>query len=135
MSRTEGIFQFTKYCTYIPRHTSTYVHACIHAYNAHTRARNHPLACPLTHPLYRLLSPSPTYAQGRKFDKTGKRSEWWDKNTVDGFTKKAQCISDQFSTYTIHGDKKVSGELTLGEDIADSGGYYPPPPSILFCFA
>jgi len=60
--------------------------------------------------------------QGRKFDNTGKRSEWWDTNTVDGFTKKAQCISDQFSGYTIHGDKKVSGELTLGEDIADSGG-------------
>ena len=35
---------------------------------------------------------------------------------------KAKCISDQFSGYTIHGDKKVSGELTLGEDIADSGG-------------
>jgi len=60
--------------------------------------------------------------QGRKFNELGKRSEWWDKRTVDGFKQKAQCISDQFSSYTIHGDKKVSGELTLGEDIADSGG-------------
>lgn len=60
--------------------------------------------------------------QGRKFDKTGKRSEWWDSKTVDNFKQKAQCISDQFGTYTIHGDKKVNGELTLGEDIADSGG-------------
>ena len=41
---------------------------------------------------------------------------------MKGFEQKAQCISDQFSSYTIHGDKKVSGELTLGEDIADSGG-------------
>jgi hypothetical protein len=37
--------------------------------------------------------------------------------TVDNFKQKAQCISDQFGTYTIHGDKKVNGELTLGEDI------------------
>ena len=60
--------------------------------------------------------------QGRKFDKTGKRVEWWDEHTVDGFKSKAQCISDQYGGYTIHGDKKVSGDLTLGEDIADAGG-------------
>ena len=60
--------------------------------------------------------------QGRKFDKTGRRVEWWDEHTVDGFKSKAQCISDQYGGYTIHGDKKVSGELTLGEDIADAGG-------------
>ena len=45
--------------------------------------------------------------QGRKFDRTGKRAEWWDPKTVENFKSKAQCISDQYSGYTIHGDKKV----------------------------
>ena len=64
--------------------------------------------------------------QGRKFDKTGMRAEWWDAKTVDGFTQEAECISDQYGGYTIHGDKKVSGKLTLGEVSFPSL----PPPSI-----
>jgi len=59
--------------------------------------------------------------QGRKFDATGERRKWWDKETENNFDTRAKCISDQFSGYTLHG-KPVSGELTLGEDIADGGG-------------
>lgn len=59
--------------------------------------------------------------EGRKFDSTGRRHEWWNKETVLAFKDKAKCIKDQFGGYTLHG-KPVSGKLTLGEDIADAGG-------------
>ena len=38
------------------------------------------------------------------------------------FEKRASCISDQYSTYTIIDDIKINGKLTLGEDVADLGG-------------
>ena len=38
------------------------------------------------------------------------------------FVKRASCISDQYSTYTIIDDIKINGKLTLGEDVADVGG-------------
>jgi len=36
--------------------------------------------------------------------------------------KRASCISNQYSTYTIIDDIKINGKLTLGEDTADLGG-------------
>jgi len=59
--------------------------------------------------------------EGRQYDAKGMRHEWWDSKTVKNFDDRAQCINDQFSSYTLDG-KPVSGKLTLGEDIADSGG-------------
>ena len=38
------------------------------------------------------------------------------------FVKRASCISDQYSTYTIVDGIKINGKLTLGEDMADLGG-------------
>jgi putative endopeptidase len=36
--------------------------------------------------------------------------------------KRASCISDQYSHYTVVYDIKINGKLTLGEDTADLGG-------------
>jgi endothelin-converting enzyme/putative endopeptidase len=60
--------------------------------------------------------------QGRKFDAKGNLRDWWTEDDGKEFVKRASCISDQYSTYTIIDDIKINGKLTLGEDVADLGG-------------
>jgi predicted metalloendopeptidase len=66
--------------------------------------------------------------EGRKFDGTGKLTDWWAADAVTKFEGAAKCVSDQYDGYQIlpaDGDKpavKVDGGLTLGENIADLGG-------------
>jgi predicted metalloendopeptidase len=58
---------------------------------------------------------------GRQYDANGELHDWWSPATVEGFKKGSQCISDLFSSFSVKG-RHVNGDLTLGEDIADSGG-------------
>jgi putative endopeptidase len=60
--------------------------------------------------------------EGRQFDAQGNLRDWWTDEDGKEFVKRASCISDQYSTYTIIDDIKVNGKLTLGEDVADLGG-------------
>jgi len=60
--------------------------------------------------------------EGRQFDATGNLKDWWTPEDAKEFEKRAACISDQYSTYTIVDDIKINGKLTLGEDTADLGG-------------
>ncbi|MEP6536696.1 MAG: M13 family metallopeptidase [Bryobacteraceae bacterium] len=60
--------------------------------------------------------------EGRQFDAKGNLRDWWTKKDAAEFTKRATCISDQYSQYTIIDDIKINGKLTLGEDVADLGG-------------
>jgi endothelin-converting enzyme/putative endopeptidase len=60
--------------------------------------------------------------EGRQFDAHGNLSDWWTEEDAKEFVKRASCISDQYSTYTIIDDIKINGKLTLGEDVADLGG-------------
>ncbi len=60
--------------------------------------------------------------QGRKFDPTGKLSEWWEPQVSAKFEERAKCVSDLYSTYEVQPGLKLNGELTLGENIADLGG-------------
>ncbi len=60
--------------------------------------------------------------EGRQFDGDGNLRDWWTKNDAESFEKRAQCIRDQYSQYTIVDDIKINGKLTSGEDIADLGG-------------
>jgi endothelin-converting enzyme/putative endopeptidase len=60
--------------------------------------------------------------EGRQFDAHGNLSDWWTEADGKEFVKRASCISDQYSTYTIIDDIKINGKLTLGEDVADLGG-------------
>ena len=63
---------------------------------------------------------------GRHYDETGNFTDWWNNETVEAFTEKAQCFIDQYHEFTVSGpgDKPihVNGRLTLGENIADAGG-------------
>jgi putative endopeptidase len=60
--------------------------------------------------------------EGRQFDAQGNLRDWWTDEDGKEFVKRASCISDQYSTYTIIDDIKINGKLTLGEDVADLGG-------------
>jgi endothelin-converting enzyme/putative endopeptidase len=60
--------------------------------------------------------------EGRQFDAQGNLRDWWTAEDGKEFVKRASCISDRYSTYTIIDDIKINGKLTLGEDVADLGG-------------
>jgi putative endopeptidase len=60
--------------------------------------------------------------EGRQFDAQGNLRDWWTPDDEKEFVKRATCISDQYSTYTIIDDIKINGKLTLGENVADVGG-------------
>jgi endothelin-converting enzyme/putative endopeptidase len=60
--------------------------------------------------------------QGRQFDAQGNLRDWWTEADAQEFNKRAACISDQYSSYTVVDDVKINAKLTLGEDVADLGG-------------
>ncbi len=60
--------------------------------------------------------------EGRKFDAKGNLADWWTEADAKEFEKRAACIADQYSAYTVAGDVHLNGQLTLGENAADNGG-------------
>lgn len=59
--------------------------------------------------------------QGRLFDVSGNMVEWWSPEDNEKFKALASTVVSQFGQYESHG-KKVNGDLTQGENIADIGG-------------
>ncbi|KAK3044150.1 hypothetical protein LTS18_002044, partial [Coniosporium uncinatum] len=62
---------------------------------------------------------------GRKYDKEGRFTEWWDNQTISNYESKVQCFVQQYDNFTVagpDGSLNVDGDLTLGENIADAGG-------------
>ena len=60
--------------------------------------------------------------QGRQFDEVGNLKEWWTPGIDRIFDEKAQCLVNQYSSYTVAGGTPINGKLTLGENLADLGG-------------
>jgi endothelin-converting enzyme/putative endopeptidase len=60
--------------------------------------------------------------EGSQFDAAGNLRNWWTDADRREFEKRAQCVVDQFSGYTVIDDIKINGKLTNGEDLADLGG-------------
>jgi len=60
--------------------------------------------------------------EGSQFDGQGNLRMWWTDADRKEFETRAQCVSDQYSGYTVIDDIKINGKLTNGEDIADLGG-------------
>ena len=60
--------------------------------------------------------------QGRKYDKTGRLSDWWTAEDVKRFKVGTDKVVAQYGAYEPVAGKKVNGELTLGENIADLAG-------------
>jgi len=60
--------------------------------------------------------------EGRQFDAKGNLHDWWTATDASEFQKRSDCVSDEYSQFTIVDDIKINGKLTMGEDIADLGG-------------
>lgn len=61
---------------------------------------------------------------GRKFNKHGELGkQWWTNSSLVAFKNRSQCMVDQYSKYKVRGEYPINGKLTLGENIADNGGF------------
>ena len=60
--------------------------------------------------------------EGRQFDAKGNLFDWWTKEDAAEFQKRADCVSEQYSSYKVVDDIRINGRLTMGEDVADLGG-------------
>ena len=62
--------------------------------------------------------------QGRKYDGNGNLHDWWTPADATAFEQRAACLVNQYGAFTAIGDLNVNGRLTLGENIADTGGLH-----------
>jgi len=60
--------------------------------------------------------------QGRKYDKSGRLTEWWEPQVSEAFEQRVACVVNQYDGYEALPGQRVNGELTAGENIADIGG-------------
>ncbi|WP_374166548.1 M13 family metallopeptidase [Arcticibacter sp. MXS-1] len=60
--------------------------------------------------------------QGRQYDEKGNLRSWWTAEDSVKFSKKADMLAKQFSSYVVLDSLHVNGKATLGENIADLGG-------------
>ncbi|HWY67310.1 MAG TPA: M13 family metallopeptidase [Terriglobales bacterium] len=60
--------------------------------------------------------------QGAQFDEVGRLHDWWTPADYRTFQTRAQCVVDQFNSYSIEGGMHHNGKLVLGESIGDLGG-------------
>ena len=61
--------------------------------------------------------------QGSKYDHNGNLKSWWTDEDRKSFEKRAEIIKKQYDAYTVADGVHVNGQLTLGENIADLGGF------------
>jgi putative endopeptidase len=61
--------------------------------------------------------------QGAQFDAEGNLKNWWSKEDSLKFRDKTKVVINQFNDYVAIDTLHVIGELTVGENIADLGGF------------
>jgi putative endopeptidase len=59
---------------------------------------------------------------GRKYDASGALNDWWSPASKSQFDTRAQCLVSQYGAIAGQGGTHIDGQLTLGENIADTGG-------------
>ena len=52
--------------------------------------------------------------EGRQFDAKGNLRDWWTTADAAEFQKRADCVSDEYSQFTVVDDIKINGKLTDG---------------------
>jgi putative endopeptidase len=62
--------------------------------------------------------------QGRRYDGTGNLREWWTPEDAKNFTEKADCIVNEYGSFSPVDGVTLNGKLTLGENAADNGGIH-----------
>ena len=60
--------------------------------------------------------------QGRLFDAKGALSDWWTAADAENYKRRTDALVAQYSAYEVLPGLKLNGELTLGENIADTAG-------------
>ncbi len=60
--------------------------------------------------------------EGSQFDAKGNLVNWWQKDDLDKFRGKGQCVAKMYDSFEAARGQFVNGKLTLGENIADIGG-------------
>jgi putative endopeptidase len=60
--------------------------------------------------------------EGRKFDGYGNLNDWWTAEDAKKYEQRADCLVNEYGSFTAVDDVKVNGKLTLGENTADNGG-------------
>lgn len=60
--------------------------------------------------------------QGAKYDGDGNLNNWWTDKDLAEFSARGKRLVAQYDQYAPFPDAHVSGEMTLGENIADFGG-------------
>ncbi len=60
--------------------------------------------------------------EGRQFDARGNLTDWWTKQDAAQFSKRSECVVEQYGQYKVIDDIRINSRLTLGEDVADIGG-------------
>ena len=65
--------------------------------------------------------------QGRRYDGEGNLRDWWTADDAAAYTKRANCVRDQFNSFVAvtnpdGTELHEKGDLVLGESIADLGG-------------
>jgi putative endopeptidase len=60
--------------------------------------------------------------EGRKLDAKGELRDWWTAQDATEFKARAKRLASQYSSYEPAPGAHINGDLTLGENIADSGG-------------
>ena len=59
---------------------------------------------------------------GRRYDGTGKLTDWWTAEDAAKFEVQAKKLGAQYAGFEVLPGAKINGELTMGENIADLGG-------------
>ena len=60
--------------------------------------------------------------QGRLFDAKGALSDWWTPADADNYKHRTDALVAQYAAYEVLPGLHLNGELTLGENIADTAG-------------
>ncbi len=60
--------------------------------------------------------------QGRQFDPKGNLHDWWTAADAKEFQRRAACVDDEYSSFSVAPGAYINGKLTLGENTADNGG-------------
>ncbi len=60
--------------------------------------------------------------QGRRYDGRGNLRDWWTEEDGKAFDQRADCIVQEYGSFSPVAGVHLNGKLTLGENAADNGG-------------
>jgi len=62
--------------------------------------------------------------QGRRYDGDVNLRDWWTASDTKAFETRADCIAQEYGTFSPVPGVTLNGKLTLGENAADNGGIH-----------